>query len=244
MFLTRPQSKPSSKWNLFLISLLVNNFAILKTTPITGLPLIYSKFTIFNTIFFQNRTINTSTKEQIQIYSLFLRKFFGHNYQLAWHSKFQSSCVNFPSQFTNDELLLFLDISDNQQPQFYKLLDFPPTHFSYLTYVNNSINKSLNITFPIRPDATQNPLPPSIDTTSTVSLQTLPSSSNAVINTTSIANKSFYPPTSQTTKITTQPSTSHTPNQYTTPSNTPPMLTSNVTQPSVFHTSTIPPILL
>ena len=38
--------------------------------------------------FFQNITLNKNTKEQIQIYSLFLRKFSRHNYQLVWHSKF------------------------------------------------------------------------------------------------------------------------------------------------------------
>ena len=40
---------------------------------------------------FQNITLNKNTKEQIQIYSLFLRKFFRHNYQLVWHSKFQNA---------------------------------------------------------------------------------------------------------------------------------------------------------
>ena len=47
--------------------------------------------------FFQNITLNTKTKEQIKIYSLFLRKFFRHNYQLVWHSKFQAACTNFLS---------------------------------------------------------------------------------------------------------------------------------------------------
>ena len=50
--------------------------------------------------FFQNLTLNTKTKEQIQIYPLFLRKFFKHNYQLVWHSKFQDACINFPQQFS------------------------------------------------------------------------------------------------------------------------------------------------
>ena len=54
--------------------------------------------------FFQNLTLNTKTKEQIQIYSLFLRKFFRHNYQLVWLSKFQDACINFPQQFTQNEL--------------------------------------------------------------------------------------------------------------------------------------------
>ena len=47
-------------------------------------------------------------------YTLFLRKFFRHNYQLVWHSKFQNACKNFPQKFTNDELLPFLDTLDNQ----------------------------------------------------------------------------------------------------------------------------------
>ena len=48
---------------------------------------------------------------------LFLRKFFRHNYQLVWHSKFQSACINFLQQFNNDELLPFIDNSDKHHPQ-------------------------------------------------------------------------------------------------------------------------------
>ena len=50
--------------------------------------------------------------------------------------------------------------------------------------------------------------------------------------------------TSQTNIITTQPSTSPTPNQSTTPSNTPPIIIANTTQPPVFQIPTIPPIPL
>ena len=57
--------------------------------------------------FFQNLTLNTKTKEQIQIYSLFLRNFFRHNYQPVWHSNIQTACKNFPQQFTPDELFAF-----------------------------------------------------------------------------------------------------------------------------------------
>ena len=47
--LTHPQSKSSFKRNIFLTSLILNNFALLKITLITGLPLISSKFTTFDT---------------------------------------------------------------------------------------------------------------------------------------------------------------------------------------------------
>ena len=83
--------------------------------------------------------------------------------QLVWHSKFKSACVNFPSHFTKHELLPFLNTPENQHPHFHNLLDIPPTHFSDLTYDNNSIDKSLNLPPPISPYSKQNPLPPSID---------------------------------------------------------------------------------
>ena len=174
---------------------------------------------LFQYQFFQNITLNKNTKEQIQIYSLFLRKFFRHNYQLVWHSKFQNACTNFPQQFTNDELLPFLDTVDNQHPHFYNLLDFPSSHFVYLTYDSNSINKSLNLPSPVRPYFHQYNTPPSNVTISTVSIQTLPSSSNPVTNPTSsltqhISPSTFQdtslnhrnpPPTSQTTTINNNP---------------------------------------
>ena len=107
--------------------------------------------------FFQDLTSYTSSKEQIQIYSIFVKKFFRHNYKLVWHSKFQSACVNCPSQFTQDELLPFLDKFNNHHPQFYNLLDYPSTHFSYLTYETHSIDNSLNLPPPFRPYAMSPP---------------------------------------------------------------------------------------
>ena len=243
MFLTHPQPKLFFKKNLFLTFLILNNSAILKTTLITGFILIFSNFITFNTNCFQILTLNANTKEEIHILTFF-RKFFRHNYQLIWHSKLQSVCVNSPQHVTNDELLPFIDNPDNQHPQFVNLLDFPSTHFSYLTFDSKSIDKSLNLPPPIRPYAKQNLLPPSIDTTSNVSLQTLPSSSNVILNTNPSSNQNFPPSTSQTTTITTNPSISSTPNQYTTPSNTPPVLPSNTAQLPVYQFPTIPPIPL
>ena len=126
MFLTLFPYKTFSKRNLFLTFLILNNFVLLKIKPHHWLTTDILQVHHFQYQFFQNLTFTTKTKEQIQIYSLFLRKFFRHNYQLIWHSKFQDACINFPQQFTQNELLPFLDTPDNQQPQFYNLLDFFP----------------------------------------------------------------------------------------------------------------------
>ena len=194
--------------------------------------------------FFQNLTINTKTKEQIQIYSLFLRNFFRHNYQLVWHSKFQDPCTNFPQQFTQKELLPFLDTPDNQHPQFYNLLDFPSSYFQYLAYDSNSLDKSLNLPPPIRPYTKQPHLPPSTDTISNVSINTLPSSSNTILNPTPPINQPI--PTSTTQINTTNETlpTSYSPNHYTTPSNTPPTAPCTTVQSSAFQIPTLPPIPL
>ena len=187
--------------------------------------------------FFQNLTLNTKTKEQIQIYSLFLRKFFRHNYQLVWHSKIQDACINFPQQFSSDELLPFISKSDNQHQQYYNLLDFPSTHFQYFAYDSNSLDKSLNLPSPIRPYTQQSYLPPSTDTTSTISIQTLPSSSNSLLNPISPNNQHNPTSTSQAILTNENLSPSNSPNQYNTPSNTPPAVPPN---PVSLPTSSIP----
>ena len=141
---------------------------------------------------------------------------------------------------------------------FYNLLDFPSSNFVYLTYDSNSINKSLTLPPPVRPYFHQYNTPPSIETISTVSIQTLPSSSNPVTNPTSSLTQHISPPTSQnttlnhnnppsTSQITTfnnNPPLSHSPNQNTTPSNTPPAVISNIIQHSTFQIPTLNPIPL
>ena len=194
--------------------------------------------------FFQNLTLNTKTKEQIQIYSLFLRKFFRHNYQLVWHSKFQDACINFPQQFSSDELLPFIINPDTQHKQYYNLLDFPSCQFQYLAYDPNSLDKSLNLPSPIRPYTHQSYLPPSTDTTSNISIQTLPSSSNAIINPISPNNQHNPASISQVTLNNDNLSTSNSPNQYTTPSNTPPAVPPNSVSLSTSFIPTLPPIPL
>ena len=101
-------------------------------------------------------------------------------------------------------------------------------------------------------------MPPSNETVSTISIQTLPSSSLPVTNPTSSLTQHISPPTSQdtslnhnnppsTSQITTinnNPPLSHSPNQYTTPSNTPPAVISNPVQHSTFQIPTLNPIPL
>ena len=166
---------------------------------------------------FQNLTLNAQTKEQNRTYTLFLRYVFTHNYQLIWDPKFQDACVNFPSQFSNDELLHCLATSDNCHPVFYILRDFPVFHFNYLTYDNLSTDKSLELPSPssLRPYATIRNPPPNLD---------------------------HPPPPSLNDPITTQPSSSHSPHQYNTPSNSPPRKTITI-QPNLSKTQQpLPPI--
>ena len=154
------------------------------------------------------------------------------------NSKFQDACVNFPQQFTSDEFLPFLDTPDNQHPQYYILLDFPSSRFKYLAYDSNSLDKSLNLPPPVRPYTQQHHLPPSTDTISNVSIHTLPSSSNAVVNHTPPINQLIPTSTSQVTTINENLPTSHSPNQFTSPSNTPPAVPYNTVQPSALQIPT------
>ena len=116
------------------------------------------------------------------------------------------ACINFPSQFSQDEFLLFLATSDNRHPHFYNLLDFPVARFTHVTIDNHSIDKSLALHPSGRPYAKHTPQLPSIDTTSDVSLQTHPSSCNVLVYTHKIGNTPSNTPT--TNAITTQPSIS------------------------------------
>ena len=125
MFLTHPQSKLSSK-GIFFDLPNIEQFCTIDNNPHHWLTTDVLQNHHFQYQFVQNLTLNASTKEQFQIYSLFLRKFFRHNYHLIWRSKFQSACINFPQQFTNDEFLPFKDNSDNHHPQFCNLFEFPP----------------------------------------------------------------------------------------------------------------------
>ena len=65
----------------------------------------------------------------------------------------------------------------------YDLRDSPITHFDYLTYENLNINKSLELLPPIRPYYTYLPQTFTSEITSDVSLQTIPSTSNVLVNT-------------------------------------------------------------
>ena len=130
-------------------------------------------------------------------------------------------------------------------------------HFAYLTY-DNSIDKSLNLPPPVRPYFHQYNIPPSNDTVSNVSIQTRPTSSHAVVSPTSSLpqhippstsqdtslNQHNPPSTSQVTTINDNPPLSHSLNQYTTPSNTPPAVICNPVQHSTFQIPTLNPISL
>ena len=168
---------------------------------------------------------------------MFLRKRFRHNHQFIWDSKHQDACINIPSQFSRDELLPFIACTTNQKPSIYDILDFPVTHFDFLTYDTQSINKSLELFPPVRLYNTYLSQTFASDTTSEISLQTMPSTSNEFVNTHSFGNpppnldprlsppSNSLPPSNNL--ITTQTTNSHSPLQYITPSNTPPPTNNN-----------------
>ena len=57
--------------------------------------------------FFQNIILNEVTVRQIKIFSHFLLKFFGFNYQILWEQQDQNAYNNFPQKLTETELLPF-----------------------------------------------------------------------------------------------------------------------------------------
>ena len=138
--------------------------------------------------FFQNLILIRDTKEQNGIYSHFLRNYFDVTTNLFGTLNSLDACINFPSQFSQDEFLPFLATSDNRHPHFYNLLDFPVARFTHLTFDNHSIDKPLELHPSVRPNAKHTPQLPSIDTTSDVSLQTHPSSCNVLVYTHKIGN--------------------------------------------------------
>ena len=83
-------------------------------------------------------------------------------------------------------------------------------------------------------------LPPSTDTTSNVSIHTLSSSSNAILNPTPSLNQHTATSTSQITTTTELLPTFNSPNHYTTPSNTPPAVPYNTVQSSAPQTPVLP----
>ena len=119
---------------------------------------------------------------------------------------------------------------------------------TYLTYDDNTIDKRHDLPPPVRPYAKCTRQIPSFDTTSDVSLQTIPSASNVFVKTHNIGNRPpnpDTPPPSLNNPISTQPSTSHSPHQYITPSTSTTPSNQIFTQHSISQRQpTHPPILL
>ena len=63
--------------------------------------------THFQYNFFQNRTLNDDTIQQIQTFARILLKFFRFNYQLIWVQQDQSAYTIFPQTFDKVDLLPF-----------------------------------------------------------------------------------------------------------------------------------------
>ena len=70
--------------------------------------------------YFKDLTPNDQTIPQIQVISLFLRKYFRFNYQLLWSQQDQPAFTAFPNHFTADECLPFFISEQNEHPYFHK----------------------------------------------------------------------------------------------------------------------------
>ena len=131
---------------LFLTFLTLNNSALLKTNPIIGL----YRYTPHSpvSIPFLSRShpiCRYQKKTQIKIYSLFLRKLFGHNYQLVWDANCKMlALISLHNVFTMTPFL-FSSTSENRHPHFGNLFDFPVGQFVSLTFDSPSVDKSLEL---------------------------------------------------------------------------------------------------
>ena len=70
--------------------------------------------------YFKDLTLNNQTIPQIQVISLFLRKYFRFNYQLLWSPQDQPAFTAFPTYFTPDECLPFTINEQNEHPYFFR----------------------------------------------------------------------------------------------------------------------------
>ena len=92
--------------------------------------------------------LDNSTIPQIQIYSLFLRKFFRFNYQIIWNQIDQKAFQNFPQYFSKEELLPFLISEENKHPRFVKLTLIDSDIIFQLNFLSSRLT---HVTTPIRP---------------------------------------------------------------------------------------------
>ena len=70
--------------------------------------------------YFKDLTLNNETIPQIQVISLFLRKYFRFNYQLLWSLQDQPAFTAFPTYFTPDVCLPFIINEQNEHPYFFR----------------------------------------------------------------------------------------------------------------------------
>ena len=71
--------------------------------------------------YFKDLTLNNQTIPQVQVISLFLRKYFRFNYQLLWSPQVQPAFTAFSTYFTPDECLPLIISEQNDHPYFFRL---------------------------------------------------------------------------------------------------------------------------
>ena len=96
-------------------------------------------------------------KPKIEIYSLFPRKFFRHNYQLLWNDKETNAINNFYSLLNSQELLPFIHEIKHEHPQKYNLTYQPTQEIITHKLDNAFIGNSITLPDPIRTYMNINP---------------------------------------------------------------------------------------
>ena len=79
--------------------------------------------------FFYNITFNEDTIPQVKVFTQFLIKFFGFNYQLFWEQQDQQAYINFPQILKETELLPYIIKNENRHLQYRDPTSFNTTYF-------------------------------------------------------------------------------------------------------------------
>ena len=109
-----------------------------RNNPHYGLQQDIVQITHFRYYFFQKLTLNVDTMPQIQVFAIFLLKFFRFNYQLIWVHQ-DSAYTNFPQTFGKIDLLPLIIRDDFKHPRYINPLELHITYFESIAFDNDFI---------------------------------------------------------------------------------------------------------
>ena len=111
--------------------------------------------------FFNNIILTNDTIPQVNIFTLFILKFFRFNYQLLWEQQDQQAYINFPQILTQTKLLPYIIKNEHKHLQYRDLTSFNTTYFeqinldhTFLVEHSETSNNRPFITSDISPETT------------------------------------------------------------------------------------------